>query len=272
MARPAFLALVLGLTVLGGCASPHERAAALAAQRQMRPRIVEAGLFDLFTYAPAAFTPGAPLSVYIEGDGFAWITPTRLSDDPTPRHALALALAAADPAANVVYIARPCQFVTGQHRRNCHPAYWSSARFADEVVAAVDKAIDQYLVASGASGVRLAGYSGGGAVVVLLAARRQDVRELVTVAGVLDTRVWTELDGSTPLVHSLNPADVAERVAGIHQVHFVGAKDEVVPAAVARAYVARFPAGRRPEVRVVPDQGHECCWAERWPSLRLRAP
>lgn len=272
MARPDFLALVLGAAMLAGCASPSERAAALAAQRQMLPRIVEAGHFDVFTYAPMAFTPGAPLTVYVEGDGFAWITPTRLSDDPTPRQPIALALAAADPAANVVYVARPCQFVTGRHRRNCDPAYWSSARFAEEVVAAMDKVVEHFLAAGGTKGVKLVGYSGGGAVAVLLAARRGDVRQLVTVAGVLDTRVWTDLDGSTPLVHSLNPADVAQQVAGIPQVHFVGAKDEVVPAAVARAYAARSPAARRPEVRVVPGQGHECCWAESWPSLRLRAP
>lgn len=270
MARPSFLALVLGAAVLAGCASPREQAAALASQRQMWPRIVEAGHFDLFTYAPAAFTPGAPLSVYIEGDGFAWITPTRLSDDPTPRQAVALALAAADPAANVIYIARPCQFVTGRHRRNCHPAYWSSARFAEEVVAATDRVVERYMIESGAKGVRLVGYSGGGAVVALLAAHRTDVERVVTIAGVLDTQAWTALDDSTPLLHSLNPADVAERIAAIPQVHLVGGDDRVVPVAVARSFAARVPLDRRPQVTVVPGQKHECCWAERWPSL-LRA-
>lgn len=264
----ALLPLCIG--TLAGCASPRNEALDLAARRQLRPGIIPAGTFDLFTLAPTRFTPGVPLSIYIEGDGFAWRDRYRLSDDPTPRNPVALKLAVADPGPNVVYIARPCQYVSGPNRRNCHPAYWSTARFAETVIAAIGTAIDAYAADSGTSGLRLTGYSGGGAVAVLLAARRTDVLRVVTVAGVLDTDAWTRLDDSTPLVHSLNPADTAERIAGIPQLHLVGAEDKVVPPAVAQSFARRFPPDRRPEVRIVPGQGHECCWAEGWPSLLAR--
>ena len=43
-----------------------------------------------------------PLNLYIEDDGLAWRSRNEPSDAPTPHQALGLALAAVDPAANVV--------------------------------------------------------------------------------------------------------------------------------------------------------------------------
>ena len=152
-------------------------------------------------------------------------------------------------------------------RRNCSPAYWSDARFAEEVVAAIGKAVDHYKTLSGAEGVRLVGYSGGAAIAALLAERRDDVTELVTVAGVLDGETWTEIRGTAPLAASLNPADRADRLTGLRQYHFVGEDDEVVPPAIARSFLSHMPSGRRPEVIIVPGQTHTCCWPDRWPAL-----
>ena len=59
------------------------------------------------------------LRVYIEGDGFAWVNRTTPSDDPTPRNPLGLKLAAADPSPNVLYLARPCQYVGLQSAGIC---------------------------------------------------------------------------------------------------------------------------------------------------------
>ena len=47
--------------------------------------------------------PGQPVHIYIEGDGYAWVTPTRISGDPTPRDPMMLSLAGKDRAANVIY-------------------------------------------------------------------------------------------------------------------------------------------------------------------------
>ena len=261
-------ALLSAAILLTACTSRMEQASTLAARRQMLPEPVDAGPFTLMTFAPRVFTPGAPLSVYIEGDGYAFIRPNQLSDDPTPHEPIALELAIRDSGPNVVYIARPCQYVTGPARRNCHPAYWSVARYANDVVSATGFAVDHYLAASGAKSVTLYGYSGGGAVATLLAVRQPaKVRRLVTIAGVLDTNAWTSLDQSTPLSASLNPADFGETLAEIPQVHFIGDKDDVVPVAVANSFARHLPAGSPASFIVVPDQDHHCCWANRWPAL-----
>jgi pimeloyl-ACP methyl ester carboxylesterase len=59
---------------------------------------------------------------------------------------------------------------------------------------------------SGSTRLTLVGYSGGGTIAVLLAARRSDVAEVITVAANLDVGYWTQRDGLSPLTGSLDPA------------------------------------------------------------------
>ena len=258
--------------MLAACTAPREQAATLVGQRGWRQEVVETPAFALFAARPRAFAPGQALTVYVEGDGFAWINRNRLSDDPTPRKPVALELAVRDPSANVVYLGRPCQYVDGPQRRNCSSNFWSTARYSEPVVAAVSSAIDHFMAQSGAREVTLVGHSGGGTVALLVAAHRADVRRVVTVAGVLDSDTWTRLDGLTPLWQSMNPANMADRLASVPQHHFAGAADTVVPIQVARAYLERFPPPSRPSLTVVPGQGHECCWADLWPGLLKQIP
>ncbi|MFY9477644.1 MAG: hypothetical protein WAQ08_08300 [Aquabacterium sp.] len=119
----------------------------------------------------------------------------------------------------------------------------------------------------GASRLVLVGYSGGGAVAALLAARRADVVALVTVAGNLDHQAWTSLHGIRPLDSSLNPIDQAGRLARLRQWHLVGEQDRVVPADLVRAFVARQGSGAQATVIVELGFGHACCWAQQWPRL-----
>jgi len=258
------------LLLLGGCSLPREESLAAAARRGWQSEVIAAGPFHLFTLSPPHWQAGAPLSLYIEGDGAAWVNRYRLSDDPTPRRAVALDLALADPAANVVYLARPCQYVTGLARRGCDPAYWSVARAAPEVIAAMAAVVDHFQRAAAAEEVRLIGYSGGGAVALLVAARRPGIARVVTVAGVLDLTAWTRALDLTPLDASLDPADFVATLEAVPQIHLVGAEDEVVPGAVADSYLARFPASRRPLLLEVAGQGHDQGWDRRWPGLLMQ--
>lgn len=260
------LILLLATALSSGCATPQRKADDLALRRGLHRAVIDGAPFALVTYA-SDFRGGAPLTVYIEGDGYAWIDRFHPSGDPTPSNPVALAMASSDPAPNLVYIARPCQYVEGAERRNCSPAYWTMARYAEEVIASIGRAIDHYKIQAGAAGVRLIGYSGGGAVAALLAERRGDVRELVTVAGVLDSSAWTAIRGTDPLSASLNPADQADRLSGLPQHHFVGQEDEVVPQAITLSFLVHLPADRRPQPIVIPGQSHEDGWAERWPTL-----
>lgn len=223
--------------------------------------------FVLVAFVPNTTVLGKKLTVYIEGDGLAWITPALASDDPTPRQAMGLELALQHSTSNAAYLARPCQFVSGAARRGCEVGYWTGQRFSPQVIAASSQAIDALKLRFGAKQLILVGYSGGGAIAALVAARRSDVIRLVTVAGNLDHQAWTMQHQLAPLTGSLNPADAWQALQSIPQLHLIGGKDRNITLEVANAYRARFPSDLQPEVRVIPNFDHRCCWAQQWPSI-----
>jgi pimeloyl-ACP methyl ester carboxylesterase len=255
---------------VAGCVSRLDTASTIAQSGGLQPQIVAAGTFDLKAYSRIG-SKGSPLTVYIEGDGFAWMTPTRASDDPTPKEPTGLQMAAADRSDNVVWLARPCQYTGGLSARGCSTIYWTDGRYAESVVNSLSLAIDQFTAKAGPSHIRLVGYSGGGAVATLLAARRRDVGQLITVAAVLDAGAWTQGERLTPLWRSLEPAETAEVLSTIPQVHFVGADDHDVPPWVAASFARRFGPNRRPLVIEIPGYDHRCCWAAHWGGLLDRA-
>ena len=270
-ASPSTLAhTLLVLALLAGCAgapSPAERRAqadALAAARGWQRIDLPAGRFTLAGYLPAHGARGEELTVYIEGDGFAWASRTRPSLDPTPRQPVALQLA--QPTGAAAYLARPCQYRSPQDLA-CNQRYWTGARFAPEVIDAASLALDALVARTGARRLLLVGYSGGGAVATLLAARRSDVRLLVTVAGNLDHRSWTAQQGLSPLRQSLNPAEQRTALQHLPQWHLAGGRDDVVPADIARAFIDGLPAPHRARRLIVPEFDHHCCWVQQWPAL-----
>lgn len=265
-------AAVLLSLLLAACAtaSLEDRRAAsrrIATDAGWQRLNLDAQPFVLAAFVPPQLRQVDILTIYLEGDGLAWIDGSSPSFDPTPLDPLALRLALRD-AAGAVYLARPCQYVTGADRRGCETRFWTSHRFASEVVSATGLAIDQLKARFGAQKLVLVGYSGGGAVAALVAAARSDVVRLVTIAGNLDHRAWTTGQGLTPLSGSRNAADAWQGLTGIPQTHYVGGQDRNVGEAVARAFAARFPADRRPTIIVVPGFDHDCCWEARWPGLK----
>lgn len=266
------LAVAMLVVQLGACAtlpSPSQRrmlADELAAARQWQPQLLHAEGFALLGYAPVRRIADGLLTVYVEGDGLAWITPEQPSGDPTPRDPLALRLALAQPSGDAAWLARPCQYADAA-ATGCATRYWTAQRFAPEVIAATDSAISQLKQQFGAQRLVLVGYSGGGAVAALVTARRNDVAALITVAGNLDHATWTHHHRVPPLVGSMNAANEIGALAAIPQLHFTGAADTVVPPALAAGFASRFPDAKRPRVSVQPGFDHSCCWADSWAGL-----
>ncbi|CAL60800.1 putative alpha/beta-Hydrolase [Herminiimonas arsenicoxydans] len=227
---------------------------------------LEAGKFSLIAFTSPDMAQNNILTIYIEGDGFAWIDASTPSFDPTPRNPIALRLAIRDPNKAVAYLARPCQYTYDSERNNCRTQYWTTDRFAPEVIEATNQAVNQLKTNSGAKKIRIIGYSGGAAVAALVAARRGDVMMLVTVAGNLDHRAWTKMHGVTPLSGSLNSADYAQALHSIPQQHYVGGRDTNIDVSITQSYVSNFPAPL-PFVTVVPSYTHFCCWEDKWPEL-----
>jgi pimeloyl-ACP methyl ester carboxylesterase len=269
----AILLLLVALLTACATSSPGERrnkALVLAATQGWQLIELPAGIFTLAAFVPSTgpsnktVQDSKQLTIYIEGDGYAWSSLTQPSSDPTPKKPIALELALQHSGGAAAYLARPCQFLSSAA---CDERYWTSGRFSTEIVQASDVALDQLKTRFGAEQLVLVGYSGGGGIATLLAARRKDVALLVTVAGNLDHAAWSRHHGVSPLSASLNSTDELPRLIHLKQVHFVGADDRVIPPKLTQGYAARFPIGQKPIVRVIPGYDHHCCWVTGWSML-----
>lgn len=210
--------------------------------------------------------PNLPLHVYIEGDGFAWQQRHRPSNDPTPLNPVGLRLAAEDLHPNVVYLARPCQYLRAQSPA-CSSVKWTHHRFSVELIGVMNGAINQIIQSDALPAVRLYGYSGGGAMAVLVASERSDVREVRTVAANLDTALWVKHHGVSPMQGSLNPANIAAKLSSVPQLHIAGSADEVVPPKVVKSYASAGNEQGCANTHIVQGYGHYAAWQNAWPRL-----
>ena len=119
--------------------------------------------------------------------------------------------------------------------------------------------------------INLIGFSGGGTLAVLLAAQRADVASIRTVAGNLDLIAMDQFHHTSPLTESLDPMQVATQVNAIPQLHFIGAKDQVVPVHVTQNF-AQAAQLKPQQVIVVPNVSHNKGWAQRWLKLLEQVP
>ncbi|MCX5681377.1 MAG: alpha/beta hydrolase [Candidatus Omnitrophica bacterium] len=241
----------------------------IASKAGFTKEYIKVGDFTLATYQRFNRHSDS-VSIYIEGDGRAWETKHKLSDDPTPSNPVALRLAAVDSSDNVAYVARPGQYPVSGFPE-CDSKYWSGSRFAPEVVESIDKVIDILKEKLGVKYVELVGYSGGGAIAVLVAARRNDIVALRTVAGNLDPRALSEYHRVSQIEGSMNPMDVAQKVAHIPQRHFVGSNDQIVPPFIARSFINKMGYKNNERTAVVQGATHQSGWSEHWPEL-LKEP
>ncbi|MEI7970424.1 MAG: alpha/beta hydrolase [Betaproteobacteria bacterium] len=262
----------LVVLVLAACAGgdPRHRLGEAAAAADMTVAEIPAGGFAITT-ARRVRAPGAAVRVYVEGDGYAWRDRNTPSADPTPRRATGLALAIADPGPNVIYLARPCQYSLDRSPA-CEAALWTDRRFSEEVIASLDGVLDRLLAASPGLPLELVGYSGGGAVAALLAARRAGVSSLRTVAGNLDHVLLNRLHGVSPMPGSLNAADVAQALATLPQIHYVGAHDPIVAPDIAESFAGRMADRNCVRVERVAGTTHEQGWEAAWPVLLRTVP
>jgi pimeloyl-ACP methyl ester carboxylesterase len=274
MNQAPLLLMLAAVLLLAGCGSPaarHDVAREIAEKGQFAERQVPADPFLLTVFERVQTGNATTADVYIEGDGLAWLGRHRPSPDPSPTDPVALRLAAADPAAAVAYIARPCQYSRLTTEGACPQKYWTSARFAPEVITALGAALDDLKARHHLTGFNLVGFSGGAAAAALVAARRNDIVSLRSVAGNLDSRLFSQLHNVSPLALSLEPAEAAPKLATVPQHHFVGGEDLVVPADIPRSFIAKAGPSHCLRLTVVPGLAHDGDWPEQWPEL-LKAP
>ena len=196
--------------------------------------------------------------VYIEGDGMAWISRDQLSSNPTPVQPIALKLASIDTNDNVLYIARPCQYLWPQKMNRCSSRYWSDKRGSEEVISSINQAISIVKQKQNISSIRLIGYSGGGGIAALIADRRADVSEFVSVSGNLNYKLFTQTHNLSPMNGSIDPITIANQIGSIPQIHYVGADDKIIPKQIALSFSDK--------VKVISDVSHDN-WPDKWAQI-----
>ena len=267
--------IILASIILSGCATipilanRYNDADQIAQDAGFQRSYIKSGNFTLTVYTRIGKTQ-EPATIYIEGDGLAYLNRSRISMDPTPTNPVALKLATLDPSQNVAYIARPGQFCRGEIP-DCDESYWTTNRFSEEVIRSVDETVSVVKGKAGGKEINLVGFSGGGAVVCLIAARRNDIASIRTVAGNLDPDAVNRFHKVSKLKGSLNPMDAAPRLGGIPQRHFIGGHDKIIPPSIAHDFAKKSYDFRERTITVVPEAEHNKGWAERWMEL-LKIP
>jgi dienelactone hydrolase len=254
---------LLIVAMLAACASPAQRSDREAQAAGLSRTIVQGTSFRHLIYARAAAGKTSRLTVFIEGDGIPWLGGRIPASDPTTHNPLALRLLIESHDA-AIYVTRPCynQIVD----RACDAQQWTFARYSDEAVASMTKAIDDYARAARVTELRIVGYSGGGVLAVLVAERLTYVSSVVTLAANLDVGAWTAHHGYLPLSQSLDPARSA-RTHGWKEIHLQGGRDTAVPSATTRAYFERYPAAKTLSFA---EYDHVCCWLRDWSAIEQR--
>ena len=257
------MALLIG-TLLASCQSPREALQQLADAHRRQLEILPGQPFPLVILAPQGTAKTTRLRVYLEGDGHAWATATQPSLDPSPHNLLVARLAVEDPSPNA-YLTRPCQFVMTPA---CDPTFWTNRRFSQEIVTSLSQALDQLKQQYGNQEFELVGYSGGAALTLLLAAQRDDVTFVQTLAGNLSPRLWAEMKGLSPLNGSLDPLDYRDHLASIPQRHLMGDADGMVPAALTTTYLVRLHPYVCSQTAISPATDHQQGWENAWKTWR----
>ena len=270
----AVLSLCLTACVTGKDMLQDRRALAnsIAKRGDMTPFRLEAGRFSLQGYKRINAPESKEAVVYIEGDGQAYRTYSRPSVNPTPTDPVGLRLAAQDTStANVIYLARPCHYTPQWNQPGCPTRFWTRARFAPVVIKSYMAALDRLKTRHDIGKFHLIGYSGGGGVAALLAARRDDIASLRTIAGNLDHTRLNAYHDVTPMPDSLNPADETGKLDDVPQIHYSGADDDIVPPMIAKGFIAKLPQTACARHRIIDSATHHN-WAEVWPKFDARLP
>jgi len=200
-----------------------------------------------------------PYVFYIEGDGLV------SRDDLTPRNFMLLNLAMLDKRPNVYYISRLCQYTPMHMNPKCHKKYWAEYRYSEEAVNELNSVINRL---NNSKPFDLVGFSGGGAMAVLVGARNNKVGSILTIAANLDLETFVKFHNMhmSHLSGSLNPMHYVSNVQRIPQLHIFGSKDKIVPSIIGSNF-AKKAASKCVQIRIMPGVEHNYYWLKHWDEI-----
>jgi len=243
----------------------------------MVERKIDAGNFSMQAWE-RMHQRGTVATVYIEGDGVSMKAGAEYRIDKilpnnTPENPVALHLASRDQSKNLGYLARPCQYIKAPEEKGCDASYWQDKRYAPEVMMAYQTALNDMAARYDITGFHLVGYGGGANIAAVLAATRDDVLTLRTVAGNLSPNYTVNYHQSMPLAaESVLATDYGMKLAEVPQHHFLGAADDVIPPGVYHSYRQALGLSQCINYSVLQDADHTRGWVQTWPQLLTLMP
>jgi dienelactone hydrolase len=245
-----------------GCSTASSSFANKASQSGFQTHYLQGASYRHTFYKNSDTHNKGILHVYLGGDGTPWFEGRYITKDPTPLKPVMLDLMKRDKTPSI-YLGRPCyhQF---KMPANCDNSLWTNKRYSQKVVNSMVIALTRYIERHNISHIRLFGFSGGGALAMLIAPHITQVKQIVTLAGNLDTEAWASYHGYTPLIGSLNPATSPPLSSHIQQLHLVGDKDKNIPFNIIKASLKRQ---HNAKVMRLKQADHHCCWSKYWDKV-----
>lgn len=192
---------------------------------------------------------------------------------PTPHNPVALHLASRDQSTNLVHLGRPCQYIKMADKKGCDIRYSWERRHAPEVIEAYHQALNEISARYDIHNFHLVGYGGGANTAAVLAAQRDDVISLRTVAGDLNPDFTAHVRDVQPLdTDSVLAIDYAQDLTMVPQHHFIGAADDIITPGAYHSYRQAVGLSDCIHYSMVADADHFRGWVEKWPELLALAP
>ena len=158
--------------------------------QSLKVKYINGGEFEIYS-AQSQNVRKSCSYFHLEGDGFAWKSRTSFLMIQHQKNAVATKLAIKENKPDTIYLCKTLSIWRETLRKKCSQIYWSSHRYSPEIIESVSRAIT-ILKNNNNKTIRLIGFSGGGAIAVLVAARRDDVGAIYTVAGNLNSKLIME--------------------------------------------------------------------------------
>lgn len=223
----------------------HVTASQIARPAFMVERVNDSGGSPLYTWERMRHR-GQRTAVYIEGD-MRYVKGQGYNDNPVALH-----LSSRDRTPNLLYLAQPCQYSTGLSE-SCKAGF--TTLDSETMLQTYNAVLDEVKKRYGITGFDLVGHDSGANIAALLAAQRNDILSLRTVAGKLNP------------AEGLSAAAIAPQLVNVPQHHFLGAADTTVTPATYHEFRQEMGDSECVHYTMVQDADHTRGWVEKWPEL-----
>ena len=262
---------LLILILLNSCSLPNvnERLKTINTfnQNQFKQQIYSTPYFEI--YSLNKIKNFNKLILYIEGDGVSWIDRQTISSNPTPIDPLAFRLAKIDTNDNVIYLARPCQYVE-KGSTNCNNKdIWTISQYSEAVLSSYKGIVENL---SQFNEIHIVGYSGGAGIAMYLGSiNNPKIKSIRTVAGNINHNRLSRLINISPLTKSINFYEIEEKTKNIPQLHYVGSEDKVIPSELSLRLKNKDKSNKCIKVKVV-NASHNEGWDVFWDKKHINYP